>query len=316
MTATRTGILIGLLIASLFSAADSTGGRAISAVEYSAELDRLSSATQQLDSSGRPTPEPLRELPQSWRVRTDQREFEISAEGLRRDIRRYEAEKNAATAIAVQKRIESLRAALDGYEKSPSDVSAERKDLNTILARPEFSAVHGPTWVDRVKEWVAEMIALVLRRVFRSAAIPTIGKFLVYGLMAIAILALGYLVYRNLVWGTDFEALTPTDPPVSAKEWAVWLAESRAMAGQGKWRDAIHFAYWAGISFLERQGTWKPDSARTPREYLGLLSSSSEHRETLTALTRIFELAWYGKRGADERTFSEALEQLGKLGCQ
>jgi hypothetical protein len=60
---------------------------------------------------------------------------------------------------------------------------------------------------------------------------------------------------------------------------------------------------------------WKPDRARTPREYLRLLSSSSEHRETLTALTRIFELAWYAKRGASERTLSQTLEALEKLGC-
>ena len=64
--------------------------------------------------------------------------------------------------------------------------------------------------------------------------------------------------------------------------------------GNGEWRDAIHLAYWAGISFLERQGFWKPDRARTPREYLRL-SLRSEYRETLRALTQIFELAWYAK---------------------
>ena len=108
----------------------------------------------------------------------------------------------------------------------------------------------------------------------------------------------------------------PTDLPVSAKEWAIWLAEARAAAAKGEWRDAIHLAYWAGISFLERQGFWKPDRARTPREYLRLLSASSEHRETLAALTRIFELAWYAKRGAGEADFSRTLAELEKLGCR
>ena len=60
---------------------------------------------------------------------------------------------------------------------------------------------------------------------------------------------------------------------------------------------------------------WKPDRARTPREYLRLLGAN-EYRETLTALTRIFELAWYAKRDASEKTFSETLQELEKLGCR
>ncbi|MGA2346756.1 MAG: DUF4129 domain-containing protein, partial [Candidatus Sulfotelmatobacter sp.] len=135
------------------------------------------------------------------------------------------------------------------------------------------------------------------------------------GLMGLAVAALAFIAYRSLWSSRDFDTVIPRDLPVSAKEWAIWLSEARGAAAKGEWRDAIHLAYWAGISFLERQGTWKPDRARTPREYLRLLSSSSEHRETLTALTRIFELAWYANRGASERTFSQTLEELEKLGC-
>jgi hypothetical protein len=133
--------------------------------------------------------------------------------------------------------------------------------------------------------------------------------------MGLAVAALAFIAYRSLWSSRGFDAVIPMDLPVSAKEWAIWLAEARAAAANREWRDAIHLAYWAGISFLERQGMWKPDRARTPREYLRLLSSSSEHRETLTALTRIFELAWYANRGASERTFSQTLEELEKLGC-
>lgn len=315
MTARRIYILACLLIASVSCRAQSPAGDALTTAEYRAELDRLSSATQQLDSSGRPTPQPLHDLPQSWHVRTDRGEFEVSAEGLRRDVHRYDEEENIANATAIRARLQSLRGNLDGFEKPPADVSAQRADLNSILARPEFRDVHGPNWLDRLKERLLAFLMRALGRLFRAVAIPTVGKIFVYGLMVVAVLALAYLVYRNIVWGTDFRAVTPTDLPISAKEWAVWLAEARARASEGEWRDAIHLAYWAGISFLERQGTWKPDRARTPREYLSLLSSSSEHRETLTALTRVFELAWYGKRGASERTFAQTLQELEKLGC-
>jgi len=306
----------GLLTACAVCRADSPGSGPLTTTEYRAELDRLSSATQQFDSSGSATPEELHEVPQSWHVRTEQGEFEISAEGLRRDVRRYESEKNVTTATAVRARIESLRRDLDGYEKPAPDVSAERADLNAILARREFGAVQGPGRLDRLKQQLLSYLLHLLERVFRSSAIPTIGKFFVYGLIGLAVLAVGYFVYRSIVRGTGFEPVAPKDLPVSAKEWTVWLKEARSAASHGQWRDAIHLAYWAGISFLERQGTWKPDRARTPREYLRLLGSASEHRDTLTTLTHIFELAWYAKRDASERTFSQTLATLEKLGCR
>ncbi len=271
---------------------------------------------EQLDSSGNPIPQLLRDLPKSWRIHTDQREFEISTEGLRRDIRRYEGEKNVANASAIRGRLQSLRSDLDGYEKPPADASTNRAALNSILARPEFRDVQGPNWVDRLKQRLLAFLFHLLERLFRSSAIPTISKYLVYALIGFAVAALGYFAYRNIRAGESLESVVPTDLPVSAKEWAIWLKEARAAAAKSQWREAIHLAYWAGISFLERQGTWKPDRARTPREYLRLLASSSEHRETLKALTQLFEIAWYAKRDASERTFSQTLQELEKLGCR
>jgi hypothetical protein len=320
MTARRTYILAFLLTASVLCRSQAANSGTISSAEYRAALDRLSSATQELDSSDHPTPQALHELPGSWHVHTDNGDFEISTEGLEQDVRRYEADKNAMTATAVRARVASLHSALDGYESPSRDFSAQRAGLNAILTRPEFRDVHGPSPFDRLKDrfkaWLQEILLRVFRGLFHTAAIPNVGKFFIYGLVAVAALLLGYLVYRNIVWGADFEGVTPKDLPVSAKEWAVWLAEARAQAAQAKWREAIHLAYWAGISFLERQGMWKPDRARTPREYLRLLSSASEHRETLITLTRIFEVAWYAKRDANENAFSQTLEQLEKLGCR
>ena len=315
MTAWRTYILAFVVIASVFSRADSYGSPPVTTAEYRAEIDRLLSATQQLDSSGGPTPQALHDLPESWHLRTDQREFEISAEGVRGDVRKYEGEKNIANATAIRTRLLSLRNELDGFEKPSADISASRAHLNSILARPEFRDVSGPTALDRFRQRLISYIAHLLMRFFRSAAIPTISKFLVYGLMGVAILALVYIAYRALAYDRRFETVVPRDLPVSAKEWAVWLSEARAAAAKGEWRDAVHLAYWAGISFLERQGTWKPDRARTPREYLRLISSASEQRDALVALTRIFELAWYAKKDADEKTFSLTLQALEKLGC-
>ncbi len=311
----RACVLACLLLAASLSYAQSSTDT-LTAAEYRAELDRLSAATQQLDSSSGSTPQPLRDLPQSWHVHTDQGEFDISTEGLKRDVRRYDKENTAANATAIRTRLESLRADLDGFERPTTDFSRNRGELKSILSRPEFQAVRSPTWLDRLKQRLLLSTLHLLERIFRTLAIPEISKYFIYGLMGFAVLALAHLAYRN-IWRRDsVQSVIPQDLPVSAKEWALWLAEARAAAAKGEWRDAIHLAYWAGISFLERQGHWKPDRARTPREYLRLLSSASVHRDTLTGLTRIFELTWYAKRGADEKTFSQTLEALEKLGCQ
>lgn len=320
MTATRIYILVGLLIAGLTISgvvcrADSEVGNQLTVAEYHAELDKLLAASQELDSSGRGLPPTLQGLPSGWRVHSAQQDFEISAEGLRRDVRRFKAEENVTTASAIRARIQDLRNDLDGFEKPPADVSISREHLAALLSRPEFRDVRGPTFLDRVAQKLAAVIISLLELLFRSSAIPTISKFFVYGLIGLAVLTLAFLAYRQIMSSSARESVVPTDLPISARDWALWLADARAAAAQSKWREAIHLAYWAGISFLERQGTWRPDRARTPREYLGLLSNSSEHREPLAALTRIFELTWYAKREADSGAFAQTIQALEKLGC-
>lgn len=316
MIAWRTYVLTSLLFASAFSHGDAQPTPALTSAEYRAQLDGLRAASSQLDSHDGAIPAPFEHLPYIWRVHTDQRDFEISPEGLRRDVRRYEKERNVANATAIRTRLESLRRELDGFDGAPRNFSSRRAQLNSILARPEFHDVHGPTWSDRLKRWMLERLFRFLSKLFRSSAIPTVGRYFVYGLIALAALGLLYVVYRSIFGDQQLEEVVPRDLPISAKEWTIWLTEARAAAAKGDWHEAVHLAYWAGISFLERQGMWKPDRARTPREYLRLISPQAEQWETLTALTQIFELTWYAKRPAGESTFSRTLEQLEKLGCR
>ena len=311
----QTYILSAVLLGLALCRAEVTPGQQFTVPEYKMELDRLRADAQGLNGS-EVVPTSLEHLPPSWRVHTEQRDFEISTEGLRQDIRRYQSDKGSANASVIRKRIGSLRREIDGFDLAPPDISVQRNALNAILSRREFNDVHGPTWMDRLKRWIFEAVYRILRRVFQFSAVPNVGKYFVYALIGAAGLALLYLVYRSVFQNPEFEEVIPRDLPVSAKEWTIWLAEARAAAGRGDWRDAIHLAYWSGISFLEREGFWKPDRARTPREYLRLISGQSEQRDTLASLTRIFELAWYAKREVSEQTFSETLAELEKLGCR
>jgi hypothetical protein len=102
----------------------------------------------------------------------------------------------------------------------------------------------------------------------------------------------------------------------SSKHWRTWLAQAQSAAETGNWRDAIHFAYWAGISNLEESGAWVPDKARTPREYLRIISPRDPNRSALSALTKKFEIVWYGDFPAAAGDYQETLQQLEALGCR
>src|SRR5665213_2516994 len=142
--------IIGLLAASFFGWTASAAANILTVAEYRAELDQLLVATQQLDSSERETPRALRDLPLSWRVSTGQRDFDISTEVLRQDVRKFEQEKSLPTPNAIRSRIQNLHNDLDGFETSPPDVSKSRERLTAILARREYGDVSGPTLLDRL----------------------------------------------------------------------------------------------------------------------------------------------------------------------
>ena len=307
-------ILAALVIATSLCRADSRSDT-LTVTEYRAQLDQLLLATEELDSSGGPVPSVLQHMPQKWRVHADPRDFEISTESLQRDIRRFEQEKTVTAGGAIRTRIQNLRSDLDGFENPPLDVSNSRAHLASILARPEFRAVRGPTFFDRLKQRLIAGLLRALRSIFGSSSIPTISKFFVYGLIGLAVLTLGFIVYRQIRSASKREKIMPANLPASAQSWTVWLEEARRAAAQNNWREAIHLAYWAGISFLELNGAWRPDHARTPREYLRMVSNTSEHRETLGSITRMFELTWYAKQQADAASFSQMMQALERLGC-
>ena len=145
MNSWKTYILACGLVAATLCRAETQPGNGLTSTEYSAELARLLTSTQQLDSSGGATPAALQHLPHSWRVHTDNGDFEVSTAGLRDDVRAYEKEKNEANATAIRTRLESFRRDLAGFEETPRDVSNSRTELNSILGRPEFRDVRGPT---------------------------------------------------------------------------------------------------------------------------------------------------------------------------
>ena len=268
---------------------------------YIARLDALASALEDPDAPARAAAL-VHDLPEILSVKGSPRTFEIPIKSIRRDVRAWETAHDDTARRRVLRQVRTMR-------------SAQRALLTAILDGREFRDAHGPTWADRLRQRVFELIVGLLGPLFGRSTIPTIGRILVYGLIALAAIVAALAALRFIRRNGAPEPIRLSAPAASPADWPLWLSEAQAAAASGRWRDAIHFTYWCSITFLEARRAWRPDRARTPREYLRLLPSSSDDGAALLALTRRFELVWYGHANADAEGFAESIAHLKKLGC-
>ena len=297
-------------------AVPTVASRSFSLREYTAELDRLSTIARQLPGNASAADSAIADLRGGWKVQAQGQVFNVSTGWMIDQFEKLQKGPDNEVRDRLLQRISALKADAEAFQKAAPDAVASHAILNQILARSEFHQVHGPTWLDRLKFKIAEWIFRLLTRFFGSSSAPVVGRAFVWTLVSIAVLVLAYYIYRTMKQNARLETLMPEVLPVSAKQWPVWMAEAQAAAAKRLWRDAIHLAYWAGISFLEERGSWRPDQARTPREYLRLMPVTSEHRTALSTLTHQLEVTWYGNQQAGPETFAETLAHLENLGCR
>ncbi len=289
----------------------------MSAEEYGAVLDRLRNAVEHFDpATPGSAPQPASTLPSTWRVTTPEHTYEVSADFLVRDLVAWQkapdADRRATLLAAIDRRRTDLREAME----EPRDRSSVHADVERILSAREFAGVHGPTWFDRLRASAVALLINLLRNLFGSSSIPTLTGIVVYAIVALA----GALVVALLLrtWRRDPLAVTPAGAPdwPTPRSWQQALDDAHAAALAGRWRDAVHAAYWCGIVFLETQGAWRPDPARTPREYVRLLPDGQPSRAALGALTRQMERVWYAALPAAADDFDRAIASLEQLGCR
>ena len=228
---------------------------------------------------------------------------------------------------ADQKMAEQLadEAASQTSGKSPSrkaqSLTSARQNLDRIVAGREYkTTVVGPSIRDRILEklarWINQAISKVVQAGFKS---EWVGRVAEIGFVVVLCIALVWFLIRLERQGRLGPALIRPGSgtgAASARDWQLWLQDARQAAAAGAWRDAIHLLYWASISRLESGGLWPADRARTPREYLALVSRESVHRSDLSTLTRSFERTWYAGRAAAEADFRQAEQIAGRLGAR
>lgn len=304
-----------LLICFLSLVAVAAGERVFTLAQYKIELTHLGFLAGEVGENGSAADSAIAELRGDWKIESDGQTFALHTGWLIDRFEKLKDNNDPQVREQLQQQLQLLRDEAEAYGKTPPDSTAAHARLTQILARHEFHNVQGPTWWDRLKYRILMWIFRVLDRFFGNSAAPAVGRVLVWTLVTIAVLVVAYFVFRAVKQGARFESVIPQVLPVSAKGWHIWMQEAQAAATKGNWREAVHLAYWAGISFLEQSGMWKPDQARTPREYLRLLPAESNVRSTLSALTRRLEETWYGNQQARPETFTEVSKLLESLGC-
>jgi Domain of unknown function (DUF4129) len=305
----------------LLALSSSAPAAPISLSEFRQQLRSISEKASSLDQQPELAKQLIADIPDAISVATSTGMVDINLRYFKDDLATLpaaDANHRSPKLHEIQNYLSALEAEADTYGASGNNRSSSRQKLNTILSRREFKRVHEPriqeTLLSKIYSWLARLF-----RRFRMAPNATFNvlQVIVYVLLATVLLLL--LLWTNNRLRRKEEELPakeiiPFSP--SARSWRSWLADARSFAAKQDWRNAIHLAYWAGIAFLESGGAWKPNRARTPREYLRLLSTGNPHYWPLSALTRKFEVVWYGRREVAEQDFQETLGQLEKLGCR
>jgi hypothetical protein len=200
-------------------------------------------------------------------------------------------------------------------QPAPVPFNQARAAADRILAHPEFRTVERDSLLQRqifrLMQWIQDLFNSVSALGHREPWIGPLIEWSFFSLAAAGLLVWGFRTMRRQRLAVLLD--TAATDAVWRKESDNWADLARSQAAQLAWRDAIHSLYWAAIVMLEGQKLWRPNRARTPREYLRLLEPGSPPQQSLGGLTRIFERIWYGQRPASESDYARVLALFEEL---
>jgi hypothetical protein len=309
------------------AAAQSASSPTYDSASFAQELGRLKTG---LDSAGKST-DALRayrlSLPKSWTVEAGGRHFDVPTDALVSRLAKAESQPEYRKQQLNQAReyLDALAAettSLSGQPQARTD-SAKSK-LDAILSRSEYAHIREQSWYEKLRAQINELLFSLLTRFFRGVGGQTsLGYVLLWIGVAVGAILIAFWVFRNWFRAARIAELAVNGAAMPSKSWQQWVFASRDAASRGDYRMAIHCAYWAGIARLQDLGALAPDRAKTPREYLQVLTKSrivvpeslATRRQALSLLTSRLEKTWYGYHLATEADFRDSIAQLEILGC-
>jgi hypothetical protein len=319
----RMAVLLALLWACGLGWSEDQPGdaAAVSVAQYQATLEQWSQQVGRISVDPSIAAKLRSSLPKIIRVRAAAREIESSTawfDVCLENLQKNRPEHRPAIIKQIQERLKATKQEAGQFAEPSLAGSDTQTKIKQILARREFRSVRGPSAWDMMMAQIRRWLLKILDKIFSRVAAPAqAGQLLVWIAIALASSVLAVWLKRRVKTAAQEvrrEPLRFATP--SSKSSRKWLAEAQAAAVAGKWRDAIHLAYWAAIARLEESGTWIPNRACTPREYLRLLPERNPQRAPLAELTQKFEIIWYGNREANSSDFQHVVAQLERLQCR
>jgi hypothetical protein len=278
---------------------------------YLQELDRWTAIVQSV-RDGKPDAMPS-DVPDEWIVTENGTEYHVPTIFLARDLTKPDQ------ADGVLERLQLLRASAIEAASEEDTARNARSTADRILARREFRRVRIPgaeeSLRDRFNAWLKRVLIKFFGKAFEHVDdLRVLSDIVVWAVLLLAVAVLLYWLRKAFLQATDSEMHIRGARPeyVSFKPMEQWLSEARDAASRGEYRVAVRLAYWGAISGLERAGVWKPDRARTPREYLKL-ARGSQYEPSLHPLTRDFERVWYAKQPATEADFLACMARVEEM---
>jgi Domain of unknown function (DUF4129) len=311
-------VIVAAVLVPSNAALASAPAASLSLDEYRRQLAAISDRVDSLHDHPENAGAVAASIPDKMTVRTAAGEITVSDSDLKADLTEFakaNSEKRSRLLPLIQDYVHTLSQDTASFDRAQQ--AAAHDKLTAILAQREFRNLQGPNAKDVLLAKIFGWLIRILSRLGAGNAGFNWFQVVIYVIIGGALTVILVWTLRRLRGRQEESSpreIVPFAP--SARSWHVWLADARSLAQQQDWRNAIHLAYWAGISFLEEHGAWKPNRARTPREYLHLVGARTAKYPPLAALTRQLERVWYGYNDADESDFNEALALLEKLGCR
>jgi hypothetical protein len=262
----------------------------------------------------------LAKLPAQWDISIPEGSYAISSKPLRGLIAAIAQDPRGDSLPRAKAWLEHLAAHLDGSSIAPRAAAIANQELIRILSRREFEGVGPPSQWELLQERIRNWVGRFFERLFGFVAqYPTESRILFWTLIGGALLA--FLVWLFRRWGRAELVLMNIPSDATPRTSNQWILAARAFSAQSDFRKAIQCTYWAAIVRLEEIGTLPRNRPHTPREYLGLVSTSrtggpSQYSAPLAALTTQLERCWYAGMTATAQDFSACLSALEAFGCR
>jgi hypothetical protein len=297
------------------------------AASFTGELRRLGAAIKKSGSDAKDIEAIQKALPASWKIDTSEAHYEFSSEPLREllECNKCDAAARKSRFAQAKSWTDAIALQVGGYTaKGASSGPDPRAKLEQILKRREFGAVRPPSQWDLLRERINAWLLRMLGRLFENIGRHPLGAKLLFWLILVGVVGwLAMMLVRFWLGRARLDELRSVGEVAFARSWQEWIRAAREAAARGDFREAVHSVYWAGITRLEDAGTISRDRTRTPREHLQLVADAvaaaapqiSRQRDSLAALTALFERVWYGRGQADARDFETSMQQAEGLGC-